>query len=215
MKRSFLLFGLACCSICLVANVNGATIKTLGGETIQGEIQGTLLLKSHVWQLKTESGQYGIVYYLILSGSAVKSVDEKNVELEPRAQFQAILVDWDATKTAQAPTEAEILKISGEKNKQMPVDFHFFENGSQAMFVKLGLKGEKGDVNSVFRDFPSSMSGTSNALLAAPTLDRIVGESQKDAQGAIQIIPGLRIMSGAGERSVKAEEIYSDNVSKS
>ena len=97
----------------------------------------------------------------------------------------------------------------------MPVDFHFFENGSQAMFVKLGLKGEKGDVNSVFRDFPSSMSGTSNALLAAPTLDRIVGESQKDAQGAIQIIPGLRIMSGAGERSVKAEEIYSDNVSKS
>jgi hypothetical protein len=200
----------ACLAVCLQAG----TITTKTGEIITGELQGTLLLKSHVWQLKTESGHHGIVYYVLVEGADVQSLSHKSVMLKPYARFQVALVGWDIGGTEKPPTDVEVAKVAGS-NKQMPMGWASFRGGVVGMFVNGNVTDKESDVYSIYRDVPSHLTGGTDALLAAPALDRLKGVYRKAEKGDGEIIPEVRVMTQSGERLVRTSEIYPPSPSKS
>jgi hypothetical protein len=195
-------------SACMVTNLQAGSITTKRGEVVTGDVQGTLLLKSHVWQLKTESGQYGIVYYILVEGPAVEAISDKGVTLKPYADFRCALVDWTIGGSQKPPSDVEVAKVTRDKNKQMPVEFGIFTGGTMGAFVKGQVQDKQSDVYSLYRDFPAHFTGTSKAFLAAPSFDRLVGEYREIKEGTSDIVSEVRITTETGQRTIKISEIY-------
>lgn len=188
-----------------VSVFQGATIITKTGETIEGVIQGTVVMKSHVWKLSTEFGTYGVVYYAVVEGSNVKSMDKEKTIFNPNTQVYFVLLDWEADKVKKQPTDLEVVEFAKGKH-QMGIDFKFF---GECSAMGLGLSATKeSDTSSIFWEVSCLFSsGTSKAILVKPTFDKIIGVYEKTEQGPGKILNEIIVKTKEGDRSLKLSEI--------
>lgn len=167
--------------ILMASTVFAAKIKKKNGQVVEGEIKGTIVLKS-IGQSRSKEDPKVTVYsvqYALISGNEIDVIDEKGVH-KTSNRFAFFSVSQENTP----PDDNEVIEI-GVNMPSGPFSFGYTKKGGTV--VRLGgTKYESGGTNT-------------NTLL---------GEIRKNPKtGKTEIVPAIEIVTSSGTVKIPVTEI--------
>jgi uncharacterized protein (TIGR03437 family) len=188
---------------------SGATILKRDGQTITGDIQGRVAIKSKTVTVTYENKQYAAVFYILVDGRSVQNITSTDVTVAS-GSYTLLTLSWELGTSSGPPSESVILSEAAALPPQgFPIQFGFFSTG--AGWAKLRLSsGSSGSVNAIFA-YPTTAISSTNApsLLARPTIGRILGEYTTASAG---LIAALQVATPSGAVGLPMAEVVAYQV---
>lgn len=167
-------------SLVVAAQESGSVVELVTGETVVGEIQGTIVLGGHVSSGKKGALSSGL--YFLIQGEDIISITSKGVLVKSEAVVnQAIFGSKSKKQPVPEPLEALSLLIRLSENVAAT-----YKEAMEKGLLQFSSKPLKEELN--------------------PLQVRLMGELQS-AEDKLAILPELTVLSSSGLKTVSVEQI--------
>ena len=195
------------------------TIQKSNGQTMEGEIRGTIVLKSSVTEVQKDSKKYGVVVYVLTKGSYFATIGPKAVTLHKRSDIALVMLAWELGDNKTPPSDIEVLRAGAKQGDyanplyaitRFGIDpLYHTQLESGALLVRFNGEVKKLiSVNDILGSIPQTFIGDSPAFLARPQLAELLGEfTVTDTTKEYVLVPELQVITKAGDVHLKTSEI--------
>jgi hypothetical protein len=171
---------LAVISLFLSNCIFGATVKTKGGKSISGEIQGLVVLKGE----ELESGRGGrSIAYVIAQGKDIASIDEKGLNTVPEAIVRVVVCSYSA---ADGPDEAFCLGLAKDWFPMVAAVNQRADASSSKMDVTMRGMNAKNLTQTLIGELTTE--GDKDVVLPALTITTAAGSIKLPVEGVVKPI---------------------------